>query len=77
MKCKRYLPPEQLQEFLSQFDTITKSIGFSVQNRPIKMLEIGSGPHKILIWSQMHGNESTTTKALLEEELYRKSTKYI
>ena len=66
MKCKRYLPPEQLQEFLSQFDTLTKNIGFSVQNRPIKMLEIGSGPYKILIWSQMHGNESTTTKALLD-----------
>jgi hypothetical protein len=66
MKCKRYLPPEQLQEFLSQFDTVTKNIGFSVQNRPIKMLKIGSGPYKILIWSQMHGNESTTTKALLD-----------
>jgi len=66
MECKRYLPPEQLEEFFTRFDTITKSIGFSVQNRPIKMLEVGSGSYKILIWSQMHGNESTTTKALLD-----------
>src|SRR5690606_18803559 len=26
----------------------------------------GDGPIKILMWSQMHGNESTTTKAVLD-----------
>ena len=67
MECKRYLPPKQLDQFLSQFDSSSKStLGFSVQNRPIEMLKIGSGPYKILMWSQMHGNESTTTKALID-----------
>lgn len=67
MECNRYLPPKQLDQFLSQFDSSSKStLGFSVQNRPIEMLKIGSGSYKILMWSQMHGNESTTTKALID-----------
>ena len=28
--------------------------------------ELGQGTHKALAWSQMHGNETTTTKALLD-----------
>ena len=67
MRCKRYLPPEQLEHFFAGFDTHTKTtLGVSVENRPIQMIKIGTGPYKVLMWSQMHGNESTTTKALLD-----------
>lgn len=41
-------------------------IGYSTNNIPIYMLTIGCGPKKILTWSQMHGNESTGTKALFD-----------
>lgn len=41
-------------------------IGHSEQNRPIYSVKIGTGKTKILIWSQMHGNESTCTKALFD-----------
>lgn len=41
-------------------------IGRSVLNEPIFKIIIGNGLNKILIWSQMHGNESTTTKALFD-----------
>lgn len=41
-------------------------LGVSTQNRPIKLIKTGSGPLKVLIWSQMHGNESTGTKALFD-----------
>ena len=41
-------------------------IGRSEQNRPIYSIKIGAGKTKILIWSQMHGNESTCTKALFD-----------
>lgn len=41
-------------------------LGFSEQQRPIYTLKIGSGKKKILLWSQMHGNESTGTKALFD-----------
>ncbi len=43
-----------------------KQLGFSEQERPIYTLKIGSGKKKILLWSQMHGNESTGTKALFD-----------
>jgi hypothetical protein len=33
---------------------------------PIYKYEIGAGKTKVLMWSQMHGNESTTTKALFD-----------
>ncbi|UMB54579.1 zinc carboxypeptidase [Lutibacter sp. A64] len=41
-------------------------IGYSENNIPIYMVSIGEGPIKILSWSQMHGNESTGTKALFD-----------
>src|SRR5690606_39733034 len=43
-----------------------ETIGVSVLNAPIYAVKIGSGPKKILMWSQMHGNESTTTKAVFD-----------
>ncbi|WP_299100178.1 M14 family zinc carboxypeptidase [uncultured Winogradskyella sp.] len=52
------------------FDKFSKSristIGYSVEERPIYSFEFGNGPMKILLWSQMHGNESTSTKALFD-----------
>jgi hypothetical protein len=41
-------------------------IATSEEERPIMKLKIGSGKKKILLWSQMHGNESTGTKALFD-----------
>ena len=41
-------------------------IGKSVQGRAIHQVKIGTGATKILMWSQMHGNESTTTKGLFD-----------
>ena len=41
-------------------------IGQSVKQKNIYQVKIGSGKTKILIWSQMHGNEPTTTKGLFD-----------
>ena len=41
-------------------------IGTSVLGKSIYGLKLGSGNIKILAWSQMHGNESTTTRALCQ-----------
>ena len=41
-------------------------LGNSEAGLPIHGLQVGSGSKRILIWSQMHGNESTTTKALFD-----------
>ena len=44
----------------------TEILGFSVNKKEIYGVKIGTGPKKIILWSQMHGNESTTTKALID-----------
>lgn len=43
-----------------------KEIGRSVLNKPIFSIKLGYGSKRILMWSQMHGNESTTTKAVFD-----------
>lgn len=40
--------------------------GVSVEKKSIYSLKIGTGKKKVLAWSQMHGNESTTTKAVFD-----------
>jgi hypothetical protein len=63
----RYITLDSIQQFLLHNSAIESSvIGKSVQGKPIYQINIGSGPIKILMWSQMHGNESTTTKALFD-----------
>ena len=41
-------------------------LGDSVQGRPVHAVTWGKGDFNILGWSQMHGNESTTTKAVFD-----------
>jgi hypothetical protein len=45
---------------------MTEVCGHSAGQQEIRALRMGDGPIKVLLWSQMHGNESTTTKALLD-----------
>lgn len=40
--------------------------GQSVLGKPIYNILAGNGKTKVFIWSQMHGNESTTTKAVFD-----------
>ena len=67
MKNKRYFPPELFKSFLDDYSNLLKNniLGYSVKGLPIHELQVGFGKQKILMWSQMHGNESTTTKAKL------------
>ena len=43
-----------------------QQLGSSELQKPIMQLKIGNGNKRILLWSQMHGNESTGTKALFD-----------
>ncbi len=64
----RYISSSQLHSFINS-NSIQKKIsliGKSVESRPIHKVTLGSGNTKILMWSQMHGNETTTTKAVLD-----------
>jgi Zinc carboxypeptidase len=42
------------------------SIGNSIQGRALRALTIGGGPTTVLLWSQMHGDESTATMSLAD-----------
>jgi len=41
-------------------------LGSSVEKREIYQLGYGQGDKKVMLWSQMHGNESTATMALFD-----------
>ena len=41
-------------------------VGRSNLNREIYQVEFGSGPLKVFMWSQMHGDEPTATSALVD-----------
>jgi Zinc carboxypeptidase len=61
----RYITNSSIGPLLKKMEDSVeiKTIGRSVLNNPIYSVKIGYGIKKILLWSQMHGNESTTTKA--------------
>ncbi len=67
------------------------AIGKSVEGRKIYQIKVGNGPTKVLLWSQMHGDEPTATMAIfdifnffvndknhekLKEELFKNCTFY-
>ena len=60
----RYITLDSITPLLSKYET--RIIGQSVLGKPIYSLTIGTGKTRIFMWSQMHGNESTTTKALFD-----------
>jgi len=64
----RYITLEDIEPVLKKLNTDNQLqiIGKSVLENPIYSYQIGTGKIKILLWSQMHGNESTTTKALVD-----------
>nr|WP_315158517.1 M14 family metallopeptidase [uncultured Flavobacterium sp.] len=64
----RYITLENIEPLLSR-ESLKKDvtiIGESVLGKPIYSYQKGIGKTKIYLWSQMHGNESTTTKALFD-----------
>ena len=64
----RYITLDSIAPLLNKFNTNNQVaiIGNSVLKNPIYRYQIGNGKTKMLFWSQMHVNESTTTKALFD-----------
>ena len=64
----RYIQQKDIQVLLDNLgeEFSRKEIGASVFGKPIHSIQFGNGYIKILAWSQMHGNESTTTKAVFD-----------
>jgi hypothetical protein len=64
----RYITLEHIQNILNSYtyNFEISSIGESEMGKRIFQVKIGNGTKKILAWSHMHGNESTTTKAIFD-----------
>ena len=64
----RYITINQILPLLDHYREVfnISVAGFSENGVEIPLVSFGQGGKKVLIWSQMHGNESTTTKALFD-----------
>lgn len=62
----KYVPYMRLKTVLQDYERWKIAEGISEKGLPIPLYHIGEGEKRILLWSQMHGNESTTTRALLD-----------
>jgi hypothetical protein len=68
LKGRRILFPD-IKPLIDDLDSVffkKKIIGSSEKEVSIYRIEIGTGEKRILIWTQMHGNESTGTKAVFD-----------
>ncbi len=62
----RYLPYSKSATILRAYEEHVYKKGFSEDNRDLVCYKFGHGSINVLFWSQMHGNETTGTKALLD-----------
>lgn len=67
LNCKRVKHKEILPLIFKRNNIFhIAELGKSVEGREIFLLKIGSGTTKVMLWSQMHGDESTATQALFD-----------
>lgn len=59
---------KDLDALLGAYGDVVRVVerGTSAEGRPIRVLAAGTGPEKVLLWSQMHGDEPTATCALVD-----------
>lgn len=64
----RYINMQHIYPLLDMYKQIYDiSIpGLSERGQDIPLIRVGRGKKKVLAWSQMHGNETTTTKAIFD-----------
>jgi hypothetical protein len=67
----RTFSPERWWEVMEPFveaseELRMEEVGHSAEGRPLRLVSFGSGPVPVLLWSQMHGDESTASMALAD-----------
>jgi hypothetical protein len=63
---KRRFKQTDLIPLIDKLSFSKEVVGNSFEGREIQKIKIGDGPRKILLWSQMHGNEATATMAIFD-----------
>lgn len=59
---KRQLDINAVHKTFSELTNVNKGLSFA--GRPLQAYQWGHGKRRVLLWSQMHGNEPTATRAL-------------
>jgi len=64
----RYITLDHIKPLLEKYQNLfsVSSAGISERGKDIPKIKFGNGSNKILAWSQMHGNETTCTKAIFD-----------
>ena len=64
----RYITSDLIQPLIDQYSKLLdiQQVGMSENDLPIYLIKLGTGSKTLVYWSQMHGNESTTTKAVFD-----------
>lgn len=62
----KWLNYKGLQRYFESVSYPKTPIGHSFLGLPIYKMSFGKGSKKVLIWSQMHGNESSGTRAMFD-----------
>lgn len=55
-----------IEKFSSRPDFDFNKVGESIEGRSLNLISLGKGNRDVLLWSQMHGDESTATMAILD-----------
>ena len=63
---RKWLNFEGLENYFSKVNFEKEQIGSSYLGLPIYKMSFGTGEKRALIWSQMHGNESSGTRAMFD-----------
>jgi hypothetical protein len=74
-----HITSSHIQSLISELDSDvfnTVVVGYSEEMRPVYRISIGNGSRKILLWSQMHGDESTATKSIFDLFTYVNINKF-
>ena len=69
---QRTFPPDLFHKTIDQLVEESRGLfeikfaGQSFEQRPVRLLTVGNGKTSVLLWSQMHGDESTATMAIAD-----------
>lgn len=63
---KRRFKHKTLKTLIETLPFEKKVAGFSFEHREIYQINLGKGKTKVMLWSQMHGDEATATMALFD-----------
>jgi hypothetical protein len=56
----------RLKALASDRRFVVEQVGESVEGRSINLVTLGHGPFRVMLWSQMHGDEPTATAAIFD-----------